>query len=158
VTSSALHNLSSLDNLSAVWKAYWITAKRKISCGIDGITPKQFNDDLTNQLRRLQADIRSDYHYSQLRGVPIPKTDSPKMRLICIPTVRDRVIQRALLRVIEGRAAALGVEAALSDAGSSGEPSPAAIAALASVDQEAAERAFAVLGGSMPAREWRSRL
>jgi RNA-directed DNA polymerase len=44
-----------------------------------------------------------------LRGVAVPKKDPTKKRVICIPTVRDRVVQRAVLRTISARAPKLGI-------------------------------------------------
>ncbi|MGA8596014.1 MAG: reverse transcriptase/maturase family protein [Bryobacteraceae bacterium] len=42
-------------------------------------------------------------------GVAVPKKDPTKKRVICIPTVRDRVVQRAVLRTISARAPKLGI-------------------------------------------------
>ncbi len=37
----------------------------------------------------------SGYEFSALRAIPIPK-DNGKYRIICVPTVRDRIVQRAI--------------------------------------------------------------
>jgi RNA-directed DNA polymerase len=110
MASSALDALRSADNLANVWKDYWKEQKHKRSApGVDGFTPRQFNDDLKRNLRLLRADLYEGYIYSSLRGIPVPKKDPAKKRLICIPTVRDRLVQRALLRVIESKASQLGI-------------------------------------------------
>ena len=44
----------------------------------------------------------------------MPKKDATKLRLICVPTVADRIVQRALLVVIEGDSSRLGILNAVS--------------------------------------------
>lgn len=109
MASSALNRLRSTENLHGVWKAYWPHARRKTSCGVDGVTPRHFNDNLKTRLAHLSERLAAGYVHSPLRGIPIPKADGDKMRLICIPTVQDRVVQRALLQIIESKAARLGI-------------------------------------------------
>ncbi|MCK8637657.1 hypothetical protein CO583_05380 [Parasaccharibacter sp. TMW2.1882] len=62
-----------------------------------------------NRLREIQSNIRDGYKFSLLRGVAIPKTDPKKLRLICIPTLSDRIVQRALVNKIEEQAEKLGL-------------------------------------------------
>jgi retron-type reverse transcriptase len=108
MASTALDRLRSLENLRAIWKEYWRHSKESAP-GIDGITPKGFNDNLPSNLSVLRAELADGYDYFPLRGVAVPKKDPAKKRLICIPTVRDRVVQRAVLRVIEARGSKLGI-------------------------------------------------
>jgi retron-type reverse transcriptase len=106
--STALDRLSSVRNLTEIWNAYWPRAKRSTP-GVDGITPKQFNDNLTTHLAIIRAKLRDGYTYSHLRGVSVPKKDPTKFRVICVPTIQDRVVQRAVLRVIETKALKLRI-------------------------------------------------
>lgn len=65
--------------------------------GVDGISINDFSLDPKPHLRRLAAEIAQDiFTFSPLRAHLIPKPNG-KDRLICVPTVRDRVVQRALL-------------------------------------------------------------
>ncbi|MBV8736016.1 MAG: hypothetical protein JO007_01910 [Alphaproteobacteria bacterium] len=95
-------------NLAAIWKDYW-GDHHKSAPGTDGVTPQKFNEDLQKNLRSLRTDLCNGYTYSALRGLSFPKKDPSKKRLICIPTVRDRLVQRALLKVIESKTPQLGI-------------------------------------------------
>jgi retron-type reverse transcriptase len=106
---TALDRLRSTKNLSEVWKGYWQGKRRKSAPGVDGITPQQFNANLPRNLLLLRDGLGESYKYSVLRGWPVPKKDPSKYRLICIPTVADRVVQRAVLQFIEDRASKLGI-------------------------------------------------
>ncbi len=105
---SALDLLSSEANLRDTWKEYWSKAKTRAP-GVDGLTPKQFNDNIPFHIAFLRKQLKGGYTYSKLRGIPVPKKDPTKCRVICIPTVYDRIVQRSVLRVIEGRAAQLRI-------------------------------------------------
>lgn len=109
MASTALDRLTSAANLREVWKDYRPRAKGSAP-GIDGVTPKQFNDNLKQQISRIRAEIKEGYTFSALRGIPIPKNESGKFRIICIPNIQDRVVQRALLRIIESRAKELHID------------------------------------------------
>ena len=108
MASTALDRLRSLGSLREVWREYWCNNKDSAP-GIDGITPKSFNDNLSTNLNILRAELSDTYDYSSLGGVAVPKKDPTKKRVICIPTVRDRVVQRAVLRTISARAPKLGI-------------------------------------------------
>jgi RNA-directed DNA polymerase len=58
---------------------------------------QQFAARLDSNLKFTADELRfGRYGPSRLRPVLIPKANSDKERLICIPTVRDRVVQRAV--------------------------------------------------------------
>lgn len=66
--------------------------------GIDGITSQNFRAKLDSNLKILAKNLRDGaYGPSRLKAVFIPKENSDKERLICIPTVRDRLVQRAII-------------------------------------------------------------
>lgn len=67
------------------------------SAGVDGISVEFFESNHSQELRKLESQIRYDtYTASPAKGFYIPKKDGSK-RLIGIPVVRDRIIQRLLL-------------------------------------------------------------
>jgi RNA-directed DNA polymerase len=71
--------------------------------GVDGITALQFSANLDTHLATLARHIRDgQYGPSRLKGVPIPKSNSAEKRLICIPTIKDRVVQRAAVEYLVG--------------------------------------------------------
>ena len=109
MASSALEQLRSTANLIAVWDDFWQKSKGKRSSGIDWVTPLAFKEGLAWRVQNIRDQLGRGYTFLDLRGVALPKKDTSKYRLICIPTVADRVVQRALLKVIEPRSASLGI-------------------------------------------------
>lgn len=61
-----------------------------------------FDDHREENLRTLSEDLRTGrYRPQQIRRHYIPKPGSKELRPLGIPTVRDRVVQTALLNVLE---------------------------------------------------------
>jgi RNA-directed DNA polymerase len=76
--------------------------KNPLSYGIDSISIDQFKGTLQSALSKIRSDILSkDYRFQKLRGIPIPKPGSQKIRPIQVPAVRDRVVAKALALYIE---------------------------------------------------------
>jgi len=72
------------------------------AAGVDGQTVEQFEDQHLEELRRLEQDLRTEVYRPQaVRRVWIPKPGSTEKRPLGIPSVRDRVVQTALLHVLE---------------------------------------------------------
>lgn len=70
--------------------------------GVDHQTVEQFEDRRLEELRRLEEELRSGkYQPRAVKRVWIPKPGSTEMRPLGIPSVRDRVVQTALLHVLE---------------------------------------------------------
>lgn len=71
------------------------------SPGIDGIDKSTLAPVLEEELTRLRAELLSgDYRPSPARRVTIPKANG-KRRPLGIPTLRDQIVQRAMLMVME---------------------------------------------------------
>ncbi len=69
--------------------------------GIDGCTAGEFKSNLAKNIADIRSDLRRDvFQFSRLRGVSIQKSNGGA-RLIAIPTVRDRLVQRAALCHLE---------------------------------------------------------
>lgn len=79
-----------------------VTAKDK-AAGVDGQSCEEFEEHLLVETRKLSAQIKAQtYRPSAVRRVHIPKPGRPnETRPLGIPTVRDRVAQRAIVNVIE---------------------------------------------------------
>jgi RNA-directed DNA polymerase len=79
-----------------------VTGKKK-AAGVDGQSCEAFEEHLLVETRQLSDDIKAQtYRPSAVRRVHIPKPGKPnETRPLGIPTVRDRVVQRALVNVIE---------------------------------------------------------
>ena len=79
-----------------------VTGKRK-AAGVDGQSCAAFEEHLLVETRQLSDEIKAQtYRPSAALRVHIPKPGRPnETRPLGIPTVRDRVVQRAMLNVIE---------------------------------------------------------
>jgi len=79
-----------------------VTAKAK-AAGVDGQSCEAFEEHLLVETRQLSEQIKDQtYRPRAVRRVHIPKPGRPnETRPLGIPTVRDRVVQRALVNVIE---------------------------------------------------------
>src|SRR3954453_22341049 len=72
------------------------------AAGVDQVTAEQFNHHVEENLRKLGEQLRSgSYQPQAIRRVYIPKPGSTELRPLGIPTVRDRVVQTALVHVLE---------------------------------------------------------
>lgn len=83
-------------------KAFFIVKRNKWKGGVDG---KEFSDYEKGQEQELIDEIQKElkgrtYKPSPLREVQIPKGNG-KMRILKIPTIKDRVVQMSLKLVIE---------------------------------------------------------
>lgn len=85
------------DNLHNAWLK---VASNQGVAGSDGVTIEQFGQDLADKLRTLAGEVRHDrYHPRPLLRVEIPKKGGGS-RPLSIPSVRDRVLQTAVTRVL----------------------------------------------------------
>lgn len=95
------NHLSRDDVLLEAWKC---VKRNGGSAGIDGITIydiENFPQGVMGFLKDIQNELRSKTYYPKaVKRVYIPKSDG-KMRPLGIPTVKDRVVQAAMLLIIE---------------------------------------------------------
>lgn len=72
------------------------------AAGVDHVTVEGFSDQLDANLKVLHRQLKADTFRPQLiRRVHIPKPGTTQTRPLGIPTVRDRVVQTALVHVLE---------------------------------------------------------
>ena len=82
--------------------AFAQVAANKGAAGVDHVTVEMFADRLEENLKKLSEELRSgDYRPQQIRRHYIPKPGSKEKRPLGIPTVRDRVVQTAVLMALE---------------------------------------------------------
>jgi RNA-directed DNA polymerase len=87
--------------LSNLWAAWLKVRENNGAAGIDRMTVKRFDEDAYARLERLQSDLRSkQYRPQPVRRVFIPKSGGGE-RPLGIPTVLDRIVQQALLQILE---------------------------------------------------------
>ena len=95
---SLIDKVYSLKNLESAFKK---VKKNRGAAGIDGVSVKEFEGNLTEELTRLVSELREgSYRPIAVKRVKIPKPDG-SYRDLGIPTVRDRVVQQALLNVLQ---------------------------------------------------------
>ena len=86
-------------NLSA---AFYQVASKKGASGVDHVTVKEFEERLPENIKAIEAQISCrSYEPQAIRRVNIPKPGTNETRPLGIPTVRDRMVQAAILNVIE---------------------------------------------------------
>jgi RNA-directed DNA polymerase len=72
--------------------------------GIDNVTAAGFAANLDHNLSVLAGRLRrGQYGPSPLKAVFIPKPNSEKERMICIPTVADRLVQRTIVLYLDNK-------------------------------------------------------
>lgn len=88
------------NNLHEAWRR---VRRNRGAAGIDGVSVQIFERDLDRNLRAIERQLRERrYRPSPVRRVYIPKPSQPgKLRPLGIPTVKDRVVQQAILQVVE---------------------------------------------------------
>ena len=94
-------SLAHLIDLEWLLEAYRRTRKDG-AVGVDGQTAADYEADLTTNLRSLLERIHSGtYRAPPVRRVRIPKGNSSETRPIEIPTFEDKLLQRAVLMLLE---------------------------------------------------------
>lgn len=79
-----------------MWYASRDSKGRGAAAGVDGVSPIKFRENLDHNLSIISDSVRSgNYEFAPLRFFPIKKAND-KHRIISIPTVGDRLVQRVL--------------------------------------------------------------
>lgn len=79
----------------------WGLMNRRGASGIDGETTKEFEQGLGERCREIVTRLKANrYQAPPVRRVEIPKGEG-KTRPLGIPTVEDRLVQRAVARILE---------------------------------------------------------
>ena len=94
-------SLAHLIDLEWLLEAYRRTRKDG-AVGVDGQTAADYEADLTTNLQSLLERVHSGtYRAPPVRRVQIPKGNSSETRPIGIPTFEDKLLQRAVLMLLE---------------------------------------------------------
>ncbi len=96
---SLFEEVTSIESLKEAFKD---VRKNKGSAGVDGKSIKEFEEKLIEELTQLHQELMSwSYKPMPVRRVEIPKPDGKGVRLLGVPTIRDRVVQASIKRVLE---------------------------------------------------------
>ena len=84
-------------------QAYAMAKKNDGAPGIDGVTFESIEERGVDAfLNQLQYELKErTYKPMQVRKVGIPKKGTAQLRILSIPTIRDRVVQGALKLIVE---------------------------------------------------------
>lgn len=90
-------------HLDVDWlRAAFYRTRKDGAVGVDGQTWKQYEANLEDNLRSLQDRAKSGtYRAPPVRRVKIPKGTSGEFRPIGIPTLEDKILQRAVVMLLE---------------------------------------------------------
>ncbi len=96
-TNNLINRVITRENL---WDACKKVKKNKGAPGVDGITVYELEGHMMKYFNPLQRKLKEGtYEPQPVKRVPIPKPDGTK-RYLGIPCVLDRVVQQAILQVI----------------------------------------------------------
>jgi len=88
-----------MDNLADAWLR---VADNRGAPGVDRVSIRRFARRWEENLRRLRDQVRSaQYKPARLRRIAVPKHRGDGQRLLSIPVVADRVLQRAVLNAVD---------------------------------------------------------
>jgi len=97
---SALTGVSSFESLFRAWRMLYerSSARSRQSRGIDDESLLDFDKGPSAGCREIARQMRREggYRFAMLRAVTVPKGNG-KDRIICVPTVRDRIVQRSIV-------------------------------------------------------------
>lgn len=99
--AEGLRQMEAVVERSNLWRAYERVMRNKGAAGVDGLTVFEFKQWLQQHWPSVKAALLGgQYMPAAIRKVELPKPNGG-MRTLGIPTVLDRLIQQALLQVLQ---------------------------------------------------------
>ena len=96
MTSSAYSTVFTRERIQVACREY-CKASGKGSAGVDEVSLAAFKQNIGMHVGAIFQDLRSSYSFMPLKPVRVEKPNGKGYRIICVPTVRDRVVQRMLV-------------------------------------------------------------
>lgn len=113
---NAFERTFTYDNLVSIWRDKFKKLRR--SCfGVDRTSAEKFDLNRAREIREIRSRLfeeRTPFASDGLLALAKKKPNSEKYRIICVPTMADRLIQFALLRTLKGRLKEMGLDNAIS--------------------------------------------
>lgn len=95
--TALLHHVYDIDRL----RSAYLALGRNAAAGIDGVTWHAYGENLEANLQDLSARVsQGAFRASPVRRARIPKADG-RERLLGVPTLEDKLVQRAVVEVLE---------------------------------------------------------
>ncbi len=89
-------------DMGTLKKSFKSVKKNKGAPGIDDITIEEYGKNLEEELGQLRQEVRDwTYKPTPVKRVEIPKPNGKGVRLLGIPTVKDRILHMAIKSVLE---------------------------------------------------------
>ncbi|MEM9501569.1 MAG: reverse transcriptase domain-containing protein [Pseudomonadota bacterium] len=106
---NAFNSTFSKLNLFRTWSEN--KAKFRKSCsGVDKVSGPDFETNLARSVSQIQERLDGQFKPKGLLAIAIEKPGKDEKRIICVPTIADRVIQLAVLDQLRPRLARMGVD------------------------------------------------
>jgi RNA-directed DNA polymerase len=98
VHNHLMEQMLSSENLRLAYKQ---VMRNRGASGVDGVTVEQLQDHLWKHWDRVKVELQTGtYRPAPVKRIEIPKADGGK-RMLGVPTVLDRMIQQAMLQVLD---------------------------------------------------------
>jgi len=95
-----LTSLAHLLNYNSLWESFFMLDKDKAP-GIDEVTWVQYKEKLSENLKNLVKRMKSgSYKPQPVRRTHITKEDGKRKRPLGIPAIEDKIVQKAMARVL----------------------------------------------------------
>ncbi|MFZ5743660.1 MAG: reverse transcriptase domain-containing protein [Pseudomonadota bacterium] len=113
---NAFRKATSVVQLREAWRSK--SKKLRASCfGVDRISASTFEEKLERNIRALHRDlidVEQPYKSSGLLAIAKRKPNSTKYRIICVPTLSDRLVQFSILQELKPKLQAMGIDNSVS--------------------------------------------
>jgi len=88
-------------DFESLWQAWLLVQRKKACAGADGVSVEQFRDGARSRIHALSHKLSAGkYTPYPLKQFVVPKPDGGT-RTLTVPTVLDRIVQRAALTALE---------------------------------------------------------
>ena len=89
-------------DIGTLRKAFKLVKRNKGAPGIDGVTIENYEKNFKEELRQLRQEVLDwTYKPTPVKRVEIPKPNGKGLRLLGIPSIKDRILQTAIKLVLE---------------------------------------------------------
>jgi group II intron reverse transcriptase/maturase len=99
-----LEKICDIELLIKCWRKIYrgkTKQQKRDSKGVDGVSLEDFKKNESKYLNEISELLQNGkFHFSSVKGIAKRKPGKDKDRLICVPTVKDRVVQRAILHIV----------------------------------------------------------